>query len=425
MDLRRREVDDYVTYGFLLFALLFRVGASLILSDYLIFVRGLLGLGFAFIISLFMFYTHQWGGGDSKLLLGIGAMLGLSFTLDSLFISFLVHTLFFGALYSLLWAFVLLVRHWKRASLSLQKRFGKTRYLFHVLFIGCVGSAIWSVASFSFISFTATILFGFGLILGVLFVTLKTVEQVCFIKNIPVSKLTPGDQVIEDIWKTRSKHISFLSYAQREYDATREQAKDDDLFLFLLYGLQQIFDARVAQSSAMMWIARSVEQLKEKRLQKLSKKYTVHDETIVRDVAQELYLAFPKDLFDRLRRWFKISFKKQTVFSEEYLKKVQKLLSASSVREFSRCCKKIEDVLATEKNIRQYFAHRYQFSPSEECLCSRSGFGISEEQLEKLKKKDISRVSVKEGIPFVPTFLAGFILALLFGSWYLSFFVGL
>ncbi len=423
MDLRRREVDDYLTYGFLLFALVFRIGASMILGDFLILVRGLLGLALAFVLSLFMFYTHQWGGGDSKLLLGLGAMIGLSFRLDSLFLSFLVHTLLFGAVYSLLWAFVLLVKNWKRASVSLQQRFKKYMYLFHILFVGCIIGAIWTMIAFSFISFSITVLCGVGLITAVLFVVLKTVENVCFLKRVSVSKLTPGDWVIDDIWKKRNKSISFLSYVREEYDMSLQQAKGDDFLLSILYGLQQIVDSRMARRTPLLWFVRSVERLKEKRMQNLTKNHAVSDAFIIQEVAQEIYLWTAKDTLDRFLRRVSLLFKKQKVFSEDVFKTIENMISTSSFQMFSRYCTKIQKQFSTKKDIKQYFVDRYQFKPSYDCLCSRSGYGISEEQLEKLKKKDISSVSIKEGIPFVPTFLAGFVLTVLFGSWYLFFFI--
>ena len=41
--------------------------------------------------------------------------------------------------------------------------------------------------------------------------------------------------------------------------------------------------------------------------------------------------------------------------------------------------------------------------------------GITEEQIKRLPKK--LKVTIKEGIPFVPSFLASYVLLLIFGNW--------
>ena len=44
-------------------------------------------------------------------------------------------------------------------------------------------------------------------------------------------------------------------------------------------------------------------------------------------------------------------------------------------------------------------------------------YGITKEQIAELKKAKVKRVLVKEGIPFVPSFLLAYILALIFYTW--------
>ena len=42
-------------------------------------------------------------------------------------------------------------------------------------------------------------------------------------------------------------------------------------------------------------------------------------------------------------------------------------------------------------------------------ICSPKDLGISKEQIKKLKHHNIKKVLVKEGIPFVPSFLIAFV----------------
>ena len=46
--------------------------------------------------------------------------------------------------------------------------------------------------------------------------------------------------------------------------------------------------------------------------------------------------------------------------------------------------------------------------------------GISLEQIARLKSLGVKKVLVKYGIPFVPSFLIAFIIAVIAGAWYLG-----
>ena len=77
-DIKKREVPDWLNYGLVVFGL----GTNLLLSvafwtwTYIAYsVFGMLAL---FAIAYFMFYAGQWGGGDSKMLIGLGSVFGLA-----------------------------------------------------------------------------------------------------------------------------------------------------------------------------------------------------------------------------------------------------------------------------------------------------------------------------------------------------------
>jgi prepilin signal peptidase PulO-like enzyme (type II secretory pathway) len=54
-------------------------------------------------------------------------------------------------------------------------------------------------------------------------------------------------------------------------------------------------------------------------------------------------------------------------------------------------------------------------------ICGPKDLGISLEQISELKKLKVKRVLVKEGLPFVPSFLVAFVITLLFENWFLYF----
>ena len=75
-DFKKREVADTINWGFLFVVLGIRLMHSINVGDYWYFADGLVGGLLFFIIALVMFYTGQWGGGDSKMILGLGAVFG-------------------------------------------------------------------------------------------------------------------------------------------------------------------------------------------------------------------------------------------------------------------------------------------------------------------------------------------------------------
>jgi len=76
-DFKVREVPDWLNYGLIFLGFGLRMIFSLGYKDFSFFIDGVLGFVAFFLIALFMFYAGQWGGGDSKMLMGLGVLLGL------------------------------------------------------------------------------------------------------------------------------------------------------------------------------------------------------------------------------------------------------------------------------------------------------------------------------------------------------------
>ena len=122
IDLKTREIPDLLSYGF--FAAV--IGIRLIFSldqGWQALLEGLLGAGVFFGLGYLLYLTSQWGGGDTKLMLGIGAALGVSWplTFSSFFPLFwcLMLILLAGAAYALAYLGVVAVRKWNRVKQEL------------------------------------------------------------------------------------------------------------------------------------------------------------------------------------------------------------------------------------------------------------------------------------------------------------------
>jgi Flp pilus assembly protein protease CpaA len=209
-DIRTREVPDWLSFALIAVG----IGSRLILSaaswDPTWIVQGLLGLALGVGLGYLMFYTGQWGGGDSKLLMGLGATLGLTFSFSDIYISLLVNILFVGALYGFTWSLVMAVRNWKRFAKKFLEHTALKAFV-HSRWMAMALIAVLITASFISGEQTFSMLY---LILAVtifvllyLWVFVKAVEEAVMLKWVAPSVLTEGDWIAEEV-KVKGKVIT-------------------------------------------------------------------------------------------------------------------------------------------------------------------------------------------------------------------------
>ena len=115
-DLKTREVPDWINYGLIISGLSLNLLFSAIYSDPTFIINSIIGLAIFFGIAYFMFYAGQWGGGDSKMLMGLGAIIGIDvgFKRPQFLSGFFINALFAGAVYGLLWSISLAYKNRKK-----------------------------------------------------------------------------------------------------------------------------------------------------------------------------------------------------------------------------------------------------------------------------------------------------------------------
>ena len=69
-DIKTREVPDWLNYSLIFSGFSIRLIYSLITSDWWFLLYGIAGFAVLLGIGLIMFYAGQWGGGDSKMVMG-------------------------------------------------------------------------------------------------------------------------------------------------------------------------------------------------------------------------------------------------------------------------------------------------------------------------------------------------------------------
>jgi len=200
-DLKTREVPDWLSFSLIFSGLGLRLLFSLTDFSWMIFFSGVIGFLACVVVGYLMFYSGQWGGGDAKLLMGVGALVGLDFVFPPKLLFFLVALLVVGAVYGLFWVFALAIKNWSKFAtefVRLHRRFSKlSLILFTLSAFLLVLFLVLSLESVFWLPFVVFALFPVGGFYLWLF--FKSVEVVSFFKRVSPTQLTEGDWVVNDI----------------------------------------------------------------------------------------------------------------------------------------------------------------------------------------------------------------------------------
>ncbi len=209
-DIRKREVPDWISYS-LIFIGLGLIGLySLIFKDYSYILKSLIALVIFLMVGNLMYYTKIWGGGDTKLLIGISVIfveypkILLNYfnpDLPTYFILVLwTNILIFGAIYGLVLSILFTFKNFIRFKEELKIVNSK---VLKMKLISLVAGLILFLAYFLINDLpTKTMIFITMitvLLIPYLMIFVKAVENSAMIKKIKVKDLTEGDWVIEDI----------------------------------------------------------------------------------------------------------------------------------------------------------------------------------------------------------------------------------
>jgi Flp pilus assembly protein protease CpaA len=208
-DLKWREVPDWLNYAALAAGIGTRIFAFLTTFDWQWLIAGAAGIAVAFAISWIMFHAGQWGGGDAKMLIALGAILGVSWTLETGGGAFFINLLVAGAIYGILWTFVTALRHRHACGRELNVlRSNKAVRLTRIIAIAL--AAILALIALLLPSDLRLPLLILAIVIPTLVslgVVIKAVEQGCMLKRISVNKLTEGDWIVKDV-KVNGKRIT-------------------------------------------------------------------------------------------------------------------------------------------------------------------------------------------------------------------------
>ncbi len=213
IDLRTKEVPNWLTYSLITSGIGIRLLYSLIYKDYQIIFYGIIGLIIAIIFANIMYYTKQWGGGDCKLLMGLGALFGnyeiiiFNPNINLPFLLLLILNIFlFGSIYGIIYAIILAVKNYEKFKTEWQKQ--NHTMLFIGIFLGILIIIISLIIFEGFIKYVGFLLGLLLILLSLILNMLKTVENSCMYKKVNINKLTEGDWLAQDIMFNKKILIS-------------------------------------------------------------------------------------------------------------------------------------------------------------------------------------------------------------------------
>ncbi|MBW2980681.1 A24 family peptidase [Candidatus Woesearchaeota archaeon] len=202
-DIKTREVPDWLNFSLIAAGIGLNLLFTVILHDYKYIINSIAGFLAFFIIALIMFYTGQWGGGDSKIIMGLGALVGLDLSFKGrVLIDFLINSLIIGAAYGLVWSSVLTVRKWKGVLKEVRKicRSKKVKASKKVLFLIILILIMFIIFQKDpIIKFFLLGMLVLSIITFYLWIYIKAVEKSAMLKLVAPHKLTEGDWIAKDI----------------------------------------------------------------------------------------------------------------------------------------------------------------------------------------------------------------------------------
>jgi Flp pilus assembly protein protease CpaA len=199
-DIKTREVPDWLNYSLIVFGLGARLIFSLASNDFSFILHGIYGFAAFLILAYAMYYLGQWGGGDSKMLMGLGAVIGLELSSSSLLVPFLVNIFLIGAIYGLLYSTVLALLNRKefvREFVRLKKQVLKYRKYLLIIMMLLLLSLIFTRDLFLKVMILALLI-----ILPATFylwIYIKVIEKVAMLKYVTPSELTEGDWIAKEV----------------------------------------------------------------------------------------------------------------------------------------------------------------------------------------------------------------------------------
>lgn len=193
-DLNRREVDNWLNLFLLVVGFVFIFYRAIFDGNVELVFQAGFALVIMFAIMNVFYYGRVFAGGDAKLLVAMTAFfVGASFNLTLINIGvFLLFLLFSGSAYGLVYSFVLYIKDFKKVNKEISEGLGAI-WIRYAALVGIVLVAL-GVVDWLFMFFGI-----FMLLLPLLFVFAKGLENVSMVRSVSGKELREGDWLVDDV----------------------------------------------------------------------------------------------------------------------------------------------------------------------------------------------------------------------------------
>lgn len=195
-DIKTREVPDTLNYGLISIGFVSNLLASIVYYKPEYILNSIVGFFFFLILGLIMYYSGQWGGGDAKMVMALGSLIGLNIAnfKNEFLIKFLINMVFIGALYGIVISIVLVIKNRKKFKMK-----NKNKLVSYLIITSALILAIIFFIKEVYMKIMLSVLVVSPLILLYIWKFVKAVEEICMIKYVSPLKLTEGDWIVKDI----------------------------------------------------------------------------------------------------------------------------------------------------------------------------------------------------------------------------------
>lgn len=198
-DLKKREIYNWISFSLIGFALAYRAIYSVINSDLMFLIYGLLGLAVFVIVGYGFYYARVFAGGDAKLLMALGAVLPMSSSLlgnVAISLGFILLLLIFGSLWGIFYSGLLVLGNKRRFLTEFRKQYKRNRNLLYGFILLAVVVAGIVALFFDTLMFVLPLVL---LLFPLLYIYGKAVEESCLVIFVSSKELTVGDWLYSQV----------------------------------------------------------------------------------------------------------------------------------------------------------------------------------------------------------------------------------
>lgn len=198
-DIRTKEIANWLNFSLAIFALGFRLFYSLFSAGNLdFFYQGLIGLAIFFVVGNLFYYGKLFAGGDAKLLISLGAVIPISVSFAStlqLLFFFLVIFLVSGAVYGIVVSAVLCIKNYGRFKREFRRQIKSSKGMIYLFLASAAVLLVLGYYVDSLFFFLAILTF----FSAYFYPYAKAVDEAAMVRLIPVTALTEGDWLYENV----------------------------------------------------------------------------------------------------------------------------------------------------------------------------------------------------------------------------------